>query len=231
MGQTSEDSQTSAKGQPKTVHIPKLDLEIGSRLLLRSSLNAPGKDDTPSELVGCVHYEFIVLRLPPSPSVLAKLMPGAAMRARYLHEGVASEFMTSVITYTNKPALLGFFTYPTSLNTLSIRKHKRLPGLLPALMHTSAGLVRGTIKDLSAGGCSMAIDSMGQSAAKALQVGESATLQLPLLPDRGVSSIAVTIRGLEQEQFRMVAGLAFNTENKEFSAILDKYLEMLRAVC
>ena len=210
-------------------HTPKLELAPSARLMVRFGWDTNlASDEMAGEMVGCVHYEFLVLRFYPKPGLLARLLPGAQARVRFMHEGVASECTLSVISHITRPALLVFLTYPRILSTLNIRQFKRIQSALPALLLYNETSLRGSVSDVSQGGCQLVIDARGQAAARSLQGGETATLQLCLDADGTTSSAPCTLRNIETEQFHAFAGLAFNNPSPDFQQRLTDYLEMVR---
>ncbi|MDR2892906.1 MAG: flagellar brake protein [Deltaproteobacteria bacterium] len=221
---------SAQKKQGKTLHMPKIELEIGSKMLVRLGWGAEdASKEMTAELIGCLHYEYIVLRILPNPGLLSRLIPGTQARVRFLHDGAASEFNVSVLSYIVRPSLLIFLSYPESMNSISVRQFQRLQSRLPAVLFSSEGAFGGTIGDVSMGGCQLVADIRGQAAARNIQSGSGGTLQVCLKATGNPSKVNCVLRNVEIEHFQLSVGLAFDPEDKVFRKDLEEYLELVRS--
>lgn len=214
-----------AGGQQRMERASRLDLAIGQRLLLRFGWgDEKVATEIPCELLGYSHYEYMIVRLQPVPGLLARLTPGALITARFLYDGGAASFQAEILTHITRPSLILFLSYPGSLNTVKIRQHKRLTCALPVSVDTSNGTAIGIISDISKGGCRMVMDIRGQSAARALQSGDQVVVQAMLSACGEPESINAIVKNVDQEQFRLVLGLAFSNLDADCAERLERFL-------
>lgn len=228
-------SNTAASGTKKGTfeRTSRMDLAVGTKILVRFGFAGAGSSEVVGELVGFSHYDFLILRFSPAPGLLAKITPGSLMTARFMHEGSASLFQAEVISHSVKPNLLVFATYPSTVNTMQVRKSERIPVALPGLLYTEHGDGYGYIRDLSKGGCRMLIDVRGQNTMKQLEANMAVHLKLALSPDTIGEITPATIKSIQSERFRVELGIAFDltaNDSSVFSSSLADYLEGLQNI-
>lgn len=208
--------------------MPKLQIEMNSRIHVRVNPTQSNTRSMPGEFLGISHYDFLIIRLPSTPGVRNQLLPRTVVEIRYLLEGAVSTFNTEIITHTVKPALLVFTTYPDRLSILEMRNHRRISCGLNVLVNTPHGDASGIIADLSMGGCRISLDLTGQSNLRSLAVGESIVLQVVLSSDGTLVSGTGIVRSVELSGGKLNAGISFVHSIKEFTEALGKYLDMIK---
>ena len=77
------------------------------------------------------------------------------MEIRFLLEGAVNTFSADLLSYTLKPALILYATYPDRLSIIKTRQHRRLVCALPVFLTTTHGDAGGMICDLSLGGVAL----------------------------------------------------------------------------
>jgi hypothetical protein len=211
--------------------MPKLELELNSRVLVNLS---PMSSEKPArlqgEFLGASHYEFLILRLPSIPGLINKLFPHMRLEVSYQFKGAVNKFFAEMISYTTKPSLMIFTSYPDRMSVMEVRKHQRITCALPVTLATSYGDGIAAIKDLSKGGCRLVVELTGQSSMRQLTEGDRVVVQGCFSPDgNSVRGIAI-VRAVEISGSRMSVGLAFDEAQKDFGKALGGYLDLIQVL-
>ena len=203
----------------------RLSLDVGMRMALDLD---PDTDSSSgriaSDLVGMVHFEYLIVRLPWVPGLRSRLVGGASATVRFVHEGELCGFQTQILTHVAKPALLIFLQYPEVIEKMALRQHKRLQCALPAQFHSRRGDAQGVIGDLSRGGCRLAFDARGQLDLRQTVVGDTLVVRISLSADGLPLAVTCTVRSVEAEPNRMLLGISFTEADNEFWTSLDTFL-------
>jgi len=212
--------------------MPKLGLDLNSRVLV--NLN-PMSSDKPArlqgEFLGASHYEFLILRLPSIPGLINKLqIPRMRVEVSFQSKGAVNRFFAEIISYTAKPSLMIFTTYPDRMSVMEVRKHQRVTCALPVALATSYGDGIAVIRDLSKGGCRLVAELTGQSSLRQLTEGDRVVLQGSFSAEGNVVRGIGIVRAVETTGSRMGIGLAFDENQKAFNEALTAYLELVRVL-
>ncbi|MDR2489652.1 MAG: flagellar brake protein [Desulfovibrio sp.] len=224
----SSDTAFAPKQYQETM--PKLGLELNTRVFVR--LNPLSRRSVPlqGEFLGISHYDFLILRLPSVPGLVKKLLPHTRVEIRYLMEGAVNTFTTEIITHSFKPTLLLYTTYPDRMNILETRRDQRVSCALPITLISPQGNAVGVIWDLSMGGCRIAVELKGQSNVRQLAANDTIVLQAALSADgQPVRGIGI-IRSVAIAGSRMSLGLSFDANNKNFIDALAGYLDLVHVL-
>ncbi|CAK7002504.1 MAG: hypothetical protein DELT_00087 [Desulfovibrio sp.] len=202
----------------------KLSLEIGTRMAVTIGSQHGTEGRIAADLVGMVHFEYLILRLPWVPGLRSRLVGGAAATVRFVSNGELCGFQSPILTHIAKPSLLLFLEYPDVIEKLALRQHKRVQCALPVQLHSRRGDAQGVIADLSQGGCRMAIDVRGQQSLRQTVAEDIIVLRVPLNSDGIPLTVTSTVRSVDMDANRMQIGLAFTEADKEFWAALETFL-------
>lgn len=203
----------------------RLELHIGARMMLRFGWgNEKNSTEVSGELVGYTHYEFLLVRVQPSPGLLPRINQSECVSVRFLNEGAASLFQTSILGHISRPSLILSLAYPNFMNTLQIRRHKRVSCALPVIIGHKEQKGSGIINDLSRGGCRLIMDMRGQSLTRDINVGDTIELNVPLDLAKGLEVLHAVVKNAEIEQYRLIMGLAFQPMHSQSEQLLEAFL-------
>lgn len=219
---TQEQEQPQEKARRATG--VKLSLEIGTRMAVSIGSQQGVEGRIAADLVGMVHFEYLILRLPWVPGLRSRLVGGAAATVRFVSSGELCGFQSPILTHIAKPSLLLFLEYPEVIEKLALRQHKRVHCALPVQLYSRRGDAQGVIADLSRGGCRMAIDVRGQQGLRQTVSGDVIVLRLSLNSEGIPLSVTSTVRSVEIDANRMLLGLSFTEADKEFWTALESFL-------
>lgn len=218
-------TQQPAQEKPQRTKGDKLALEIGTRMAVTlDGLQQGPEGRIAADLVGMVHFEYIILRLPWVPGLRTRLVGGVSVTVRFVSNGDLCGFQVPVITHVAKPSLLLFLEYPEVVEKLTLRQHKRVQCALPVQLHSRRGDAQGVIADLSQGGCRMAVDVRGQQGLRQTVVEDVIVLRVPLNSEGMPLTVTCTVRSVSMDTSRMQIGLSFTEADNEFWAALETFL-------
>jgi hypothetical protein len=209
--------------------MPKLALELNTRVFVNLNPVSNEKVSVQGEFLGAAHFEFMILRLPSIPGLIKKLLPHLRIHVQYHSGGAANKFTAEMISYSVRPTLLLFISYPDRMSVLETRKHQRITCALPVSLATQYGDSVAALRDLSIGGCRLSLEMTGQSAMRRLSIGDRLVLQTPLSANDAPIRCIGIIRSLETGGSCLHIGLAFDENNKTFTSALSTYLELVQA--
>lgn len=208
--------------------MPKLELEQNSRVYLRINPLSHQHPPLQAEFLGAGHYEFIILRLPVVPGLLKQLLPQTRTEIRYMQEGAVHAFTTEIISYSTKPSLVLFTTYPDRMSIRNTRRHHRILCALPIIMHSAKGDGEGIISDLSLGGCRVVFELTGQAGVREIEVGSELVLQMAIRADGLPCGAKAVVRNVELAGVRMAVGLSFVDAHRDFTSQLAQYIRTVK---
>lgn len=217
--------QSTQQEKPRRTKGDKLDLEIGTRMSVTLDAFAQGSEGRiAADLVGMVHFEYIILRLPWVPGLRSRFVGGASVTVRFVSNGELCGFQSPVLTHIAKPSLLLFLEYPEVVEKMALRQHKRVQCALPVQLHSRRGDAQGVVADLSQGGCRMAVDVRGQQGLRQTVVEDVIVLRIPLNSDGMPLTVTCTVRSVSFDVNRMQLGLAFTEADSDFWTALEGFL-------
>lgn len=218
-------TQQPTQEKPQRTKGDKLALEIGTRMAVTlDGLQQGPEGRIAADLVGLVHFEYIILRLPWVPGLRTRLVGGASVTVRFVSNGDLCGFQSDVITHIAKPSLLLFLEYPEVVEKLALRQHKRVQCALPVQLHSRRGDAQGVIADLSRGGCRMAVDVRGQQGLRQTVVEDVIVLRVPLNSEGMPLTVTSTVRSVSVDASRMQLGLSFTEADNDFWSTLETFL-------
>ncbi|MDL2291185.1 flagellar brake protein [Desulfovibrio sp. OttesenSCG-928-F20] len=222
--------QKFAAAETQRIHhqtMPKLALDLNSRVFV--NFNPLSSESVPlqGEFLGTSHYEFLIIRLPSIPGLLKKMLPHLRIEISFLSGGARNSFIAEIITYTARPALLLFTSYPDRMSVMETRKSQRVTCAVPASLITPYGDALAVISDLSNGGCRVVMEMTGQSTVRKITEGDRVVMQLPLSPQESQVRGIGLVRSVETSGSRLTLGLAFEEKNGRFIDSVAAYLELV----
>lgn len=160
-------------------------------------------------LAGMIPDEFLMVRVPPIPGILSRLEDGSPVVVRYVHAGSVYGFTSTVLTCIQKPALIVFLAYPAAVESMNLRKAKRLECVFPARAKTDDDEFKAVMLDISPEGCRICRDHAAGEFSSA-DVDQTITLSFHL---PGVSEEQVIngrIRNLKKDGKVSEIGIQFD---------------------
>ncbi len=213
MGQN-EDSDKDSKGT-------RLSLEMGGVLLIQFQ----GIEDRfKVSFVGMEADDFLIVRTPASPFLKEHLLPGNQVTVRFIHLGNAYGFRSSILSHITNPVPLLFLSYPQQIETLNLRKARRIACLIPGSARLRDEAFQGMITDISPDGCRFSFNLPKGHQELPIEVQDELTLSFPLLGMEGEQAVHGLIMNLSRDLERVGLGVRFDTIAPGVSGNIEAYL-------
>ncbi len=139
-----------------------LEIPVGAKL----ALDINGIDvKLTSSLIGYCKAKYVVIQLPSlvesnKDLLFQYLYSGNDVTVRYLHSGAIFGFRCTIIKHLFSPFPLFFLTFPEKVESYNLRRHKRIPCLLPVTTRIGETSINGLMTDLSLSGCGVTLTLM-----------------------------------------------------------------------
>ncbi len=205
-------------------------LSIGLGTHLQVQLGDLGKGmKIAGMLVGIIPEVCLMIQVPAIPGILDKLSGGSPVVARYVYAGNVYGFASAILTYTHKPAFIVFLAYPTSVETINLRKTKRMECILPAKLIILDKIFNGVILDISTGGCRLCIE-YDPVESPVIDVGNGIEVRFHLTGISEEQIIGGKTQNLKKDNRLAEIGLAFDRDETKvrdnIAAYIDAFLKL-----
>ncbi|MBF0481236.1 MAG: flagellar brake protein [Desulfovibrionaceae bacterium] len=193
-----------------------LAIDLGAKLLLEiQGVNAKLN----SSFVGLVKNKFLITQMPvlvdfEKEQLLQHLYPENKTTVRYLNMGTVLGFQSQIIKYIMVPFPMLFLTYPRKVESLNLRKHRRIRCVFPAVANFDSKQLEVIIVDLSDGGCGLFLRSDQKDTLK-VDYDDIVKVQCPALghgPDNPMDCVVKRFIGSGKG---MELGLKFSDKESE----------------
>jgi c-di-GMP-binding flagellar brake protein YcgR len=193
-------------------------LNIGIGTTLQFQLGWKGRElKAAGALVGMVAEEFLIIRVPAIPGILSRLREGDPIVVRYVYSGNVYGFTSKVLTCIQKPALIVFTEYPTSVESMNLRKARRMECLFPAVVDMQGRGHKAVIVDISIGGCRICLENESGDSSS-IDVQQTIGISFFLTGTTEEQVINGKIQNIKKDDKRTEMGIQFDPENE---AVLD----------
>jgi len=212
------------KAASKDFHIirgTRLTIELGTRLVVEFD---GIKGNFEVILVGIEHERYLIARKLPTASIQGLLVEGSLATLRYAYLGNVFGFRSNVIDYVSSPFKLIFFSYPKTVEIVSLRKKVRTLCNIPttAIIHQKG--VEGMILDISITGCRCIFKVSSDKALEQIKVDDNIEIRFPLPGVEGVHAFQTKTRNITQEKEKIVLGVEFQEMDIRLSDRLEEWL-------
>ncbi len=177
-----------------------------------------------STLLGWKEHAWLVCELPSQLNHTTDILAGTSCTVSYLFEGKLVGYKTAIRDLLLAPVPILFLAFPKTVEEMHLRKHARVSSSEPALLTRAdfgshavsvlspADYAGGLVKDLSLGGCSIALAKVP------VWLRPGATIHLEFeLPSLGhVTNLAGVVKNTEGGDDANVIGIEFQFDRLEF---------------
>lgn len=178
-----------------------------------------------SKVIGLEHENYLILKDPAgSKEARGELVTGTMVVVKYVYQGVAYGFQTTVLTKIYNPANLVFIGYPPLVAEQSLRAEKRYDCHLKCSLNAEGAEQEGRIVDISMGGCCCAISKAEDAEPNVIIVGSTVEIKLELPESGEPLSITGIVNNVTEDKKASRLGIAFESPSKEVKAELKTLL-------
>jgi len=183
-----------------------------------------------SEFVGMIHHAFLIVTMPPSksvPNATTIYSKGTKTIIRFVYQGIAYGFSTTISRALYKPAKVLFLDYPKDIEIYQLRNHERVLCLLPVSLElTKDETVSGHVTDISKEGCQFSAENntfFNKHELPSKEYEHSISLQLPGFENTII--ISCHVMNISQTNQQVKIGLKFISMSDDARERLYDFLE------
>jgi hypothetical protein len=200
-------------------------LNIGIGTTLQFQLGWKGRElKAAGALIGMAPDEFLIIRVPAIPGILSRLREGDPMVVRYVYCGNVYGFTSKVLTCIQKPALIVFIEYPASVESMNLRKARRMECLFPAVVDYQGCGYKAVIVDVSLGGCRICLDSES-GVSSSIDVAQTVGISFFLTGTTEEQVINGKVQNIRKDDKRTEMGIQFDPENEAVLNNVKLYMD------
>lgn len=177
-----------------------------------------------STLLGWKEHAWLVCEWPLQLGPASNLSAGTPCTISYLLDGKLVGYRTEVRDVITSPVPLLFIAFPHAVEEMHLRKHTRVASSEPALLIradqpsgkgallAAPDYAGGLVKDLSAGGCRIAL----MRTPSWLRPGSAVLLEFELPGLGHVTNLAGLVKNSEERDGANIIGVAFQFDKMEY---------------
>jgi c-di-GMP-binding flagellar brake protein YcgR len=215
-------------GQVESFDARRLDVRPGTRVLLQPPWPA---DKLWAEFVGMKRGRFILLLLPQPTALQVRdiLKEDEPVTVRFVQEGCRiCGFKTRVAQVLGSPAPMLVLRFPDTCEAFNMRRHDRASSLLPATLFHDGRELRGTIADLSRGGCRVVLRGSGSGGETFVPQGAEVLCSFSLPGGDQAVAAKGLVRNAGQNGGKTVLGVQFWELSAQDSRAVEDFVLMIK---
>ncbi|MBI9113350.1 flagellar brake protein [Maridesulfovibrio ferrireducens] len=195
---------------------------------LRVAIELGGLNDkAPSIVLGGYPSKYVLLKEPmvhPNDKAIWSeyLYPGNEATVRYIFEGVASGFKTTIIKLINSPDKILFLKYPKRIETYNLRRHKRINCFLEAEVMIGKQKSLAIVEDLSSSGCG--ITYLKDESSIFPEIGDDVKIFCPYFIEDNNEFIPCKVQRATKDTRKIALGLTFDKPSPEILIKIQDYV-------
>lgn len=195
---------------------------------LRVAIELGGLNEkAPSIVIGGEPSKYILLKEPmvhPRDKAIWSeyLYPGNDATVRYIFDGVASGFKTSIIKLINSPDKILFLKYPKLVETYNLRRHKRINCFLEAEILIGEQKTLAIVEDLSTSGCG--ITYLKDENSFFPEIGDDVKIICPYFVENNNKFITCKVQRATKDTRKIALGLTFDKPAPEILIKIQDYV-------
>ncbi|CCO23877.1 PilZ domain-containing protein [Maridesulfovibrio hydrothermalis] len=203
-------------------------LKAASTPGMRVAVELAGLNDkAPSIVIGGEPAKYVIVKEPmvhPADKALWSeyLYSGNEATVRYIHDGIASGFKTTIIKLINSPDKLLFLKYPKRIETYNLRRHKRVSCFLEAEVEINGKRIVAVVEDLSSSGC--CITYIKDDKIKDPEIGDDFNVYCPYFTENGNNFIPCKVQRSTKDSRKVALGLNFHKPSPEVLIKIQDYV-------
>jgi c-di-GMP-binding flagellar brake protein YcgR len=203
-------------------------LNIGFGTTLQFQLGRKGHElRAAGVLIGISPDEYLIFRAPAIPGILSRLCEAEPIIVRYVYAGNVYGFTSTILTCIQKPALIVFVAYPFSVESMNLRKARRMQCLFPAAIKKQDGDdIKCLILDISVGGCKICIENESNESFP-MDLDQTVRVSFLLTGTPEEQIINGRIQNMKKDDKHTQVGVQFDPENKPVLNNVKLYMDRL----
>lgn len=184
-------------------------------------------DKAPSIVIGGEPAKYIIIKEPmvhPTDKALWSeyLYSGNEATVRYIHDGSASGFKTSIVKLINSPEKLLFLKYPKRIETYNLRRHKRISCFMEAEIEMGGQKTIAVIEDLSSSGC--CVSYIAEKTESDPEIGDDLKVFCPYFTENNGKFIPCKVQRTTKDSKKITLGVTYDKPSPEILIKIQDYV-------
>ncbi|NLA74890.1 MAG: flagellar brake protein, partial [Deltaproteobacteria bacterium] len=161
-----------------------------------------------SILVGVESPVYLMVRMQIPTRFRNQIDKGTMFFVRYLYLGNVYGFKTKAIGAVDKPYKITFLSYPETVESLNIRKARRVSCFMPATIEIDKRQIRGLVMEISRSGIRFRIP-FSTDIIKEVTINDHIRISFPLLGFEGMQDFKGIIKSVNSDSEGLYFGIQF----------------------
>ncbi len=149
---------------------------------------------------------------------------GTMVKVRYIHSGQAIGFENRILASISTPDRMLFLSYPQDAEKFDLRKTKRFPLLLPAIIIKNQLETNGIIKDFSRDGIQFISKKLSHSSETSFEKGDEITILSQFIGLSGKQTFKGIIKSLSIDYNSIRVGIQFKDIQDDMKEKIDQFI-------
>ncbi len=195
----------------------KLAIALGNEL----TMQIDGMEEKfKSILIGIEAPSYLMVRMQVPTRFRSQIDKGTTFMVRYIYMGNLYGFTTKSLGSVEKPYKITFLSYPDKVESLNIRKSKRVSCFIPATLELGKEQIRGLVMEISKSGIRFTLKA-DKDDTKDVKINDPLKISFPLLGFEGIHRFNGIIKSIISD----TAGISFGIQFEEIDSSLEHMIE------
>ena len=201
--------------------IEKLAVVLGSEL----NMQVEGMEEKfRATLIGIETPIYLMVRMQIPTMFRSQIDKGTTFLVRYVYMGNLYGFRTKSLGSVEKPYKITFISYPENVESLNIRRSKRVSCFIPSTLELGKSQLRGLVVEISKTGIRFAVNTE-TDLIKMVKLNDPVKISFPLLGFDGIHTIKGIIKGIISDTAGISLGIQFEDVKPLLEGMIENYVK------
>lgn len=213
---------TLGKIPEESNQVTQVYIEIGSRVLIEIE---GGDERIESIFVGQEPNKYLIVQAPTSSDVISTFTEDNYVIVRYIIIGARHSFHSRILGCATKPYPVVFLSYPQFVESVNLRKKRRVACYIPASAKINQHEKPGVLTDINSDGCRFNFSVSADDPTEIIQEDDTITISFQLLGIEGDQKCNGKVQNIEKNNDILSVGIQFDELNPEVMRKIEIYVK------
>ena len=175
-------------------------------------------------LIGIETPTYLMVRMQIPTMFRSQIDKGTTFLVRYVYMGNLYGFRTKSLGSVEKPYKITFISYPENVESLNIRRSKRVSCFIPSTLELGKSQLRGLVVEISKTGIRFAVNTE-TDLIKMVKLSDPVKISFPLLGFDGIHTIKGIIKGIISDTAGISLGIQFEDVKPLLEGMIENYVK------
>ena len=175
-------------------------------------------------LIGIETPTYLMVRMQIPTMFRSQIDKGTTFLVRYVYMGNLYGFRTKSLGSVEKPYKITFISYPENVESLNIRRSKRVSCFIPSTLELGKSQLRGLVVEISKTGIRFAVNTE-TDLIKMVKLNDPVKISFPLLGFDGIHTIKGIIKGIISDTAGISLGIQFEDVKPLLEGMIENYVK------